>query len=104
MHKFSVFMMAILLSLTLSACQSLLSNIHVNTLQQGNLITKEQIKQLHPGMSKDEVRNIIGEPILNNNLHPNRWDYVYIYEKPYHPKIEQKLTLIFKDDQLIKIF
>ena len=45
-------------------------------IQQGNLLTQEQVSRLKPGMSKEEVRLILGTPLLTDIFHADRWDYV----------------------------
>lgn len=85
---------------TLTAC------IHPYTpsVQQGNVITAAELSQLHVGMSKDQVQYLIGAPVLVDDLNPDQWDYVYTYQKSAsNPMKEQKLRLIFKDNNLVSI-
>lgn len=49
-------------------------------VQQGNLVEQKQIAQLRPGMTRDQVRYVLGTPLLQDPFHANRWDYVYRYE------------------------
>lgn len=84
----------------LSAC------IHPYTppVQQGNVLTQAEVSQLKVGMSKDEVQYLIGAPVLNNDLNPDEWDYVYTFKPSYSkPMKTQKLTLIFKNGNLASI-
>jgi outer membrane protein assembly factor BamE len=46
-------------------------------IQQGNFVTKEDTAKLKIGMGKDEVRFIMGTPLLNDAFHADRWDYVF---------------------------
>lgn len=46
-------------------------------IQQGNVVTIEQFAQLKIGMSPEQVRFILGTPLLNDVFHANRWDYYY---------------------------
>lgn len=50
-------------------------------LYQGNIITPDKIAQVQPGMSQEQVRYILGTPLLNDVFENERWDYVYV-EKP----------------------
>ncbi|RMG27455.1 MAG: outer membrane protein assembly factor BamE, partial [Gammaproteobacteria bacterium] len=50
-------------------------------IQQGNVVTQEQIDQLRPGMTREQVRYLLGTPLVQDTFHPERWDYVY-YFKP----------------------
>jgi outer membrane protein assembly factor BamE len=49
-------------------------------VQQGNLVEQKQIVQLRPGMTRDQVRFVLGTPLLQDPFHAERWDYVYRFE------------------------
>ncbi|MFM8501354.1 MAG: outer membrane protein assembly factor BamE [Fluviibacter sp.] len=49
-------------------------------VQQGNVVEQKNIAQLRPGMTRDQVRYVLGTPLLQDPFHANRWDYVYRYE------------------------
>lgn len=51
--------------------------VYRQDIQQGNAITQEMLKQLRPGLSKRQVRFIMGTPMLIDVFHQSRWDYVY---------------------------
>ena len=72
-----------LLVLVLSACSSVprLINEYKIDVQQGNVLTQEMVAQLKPGQTKDQVRFILGSPVLTDMFHANRWDYVYRMQK-----------------------
>ena len=44
---------------------------------QGNVVTKEQAEAIKPGMSRTQVRDILGSPLLADAFHADRWDYVF---------------------------
>src|SRR3954468_23467682 len=46
-------------------------------IQQGNYVSQEMISQVTPGMSREQVRFILGTPLLTDIFHTDRWDYVY---------------------------
>ncbi|MBT7354525.1 MAG: outer membrane protein assembly factor BamE, partial [Acidiferrobacteraceae bacterium] len=46
-------------------------------VQQGNVISAEQIEKINPGVSRDEVRFILGTPLIEDPFHAQRWDYFY---------------------------
>src|SRR5690606_17744119 len=46
-------------------------------IQQGNVVTQDMINQLRPGMTRRQVRFIMGNPMITDTFHPNRWDYLY---------------------------
>jgi outer membrane protein assembly factor BamE len=73
----------------LAGCQSLQSSdnfLGVITpyrveVVQGNVITKEQASAIKPGMSRSQVRDILGSPLLADPFHADRWDYVFTIKR-----------------------
>jgi len=72
-------------------------------VQQGNVITQEMLSQLQQGMNKRKVRFIMGTPLIQDVFHPERWDYVYRLEQKMKAVEQRRVTLVFQDDQLIKV-
>lgn len=71
--------------------------------QQGNVISDDKVAKLHKGMSKDEVRHIMGNPVLISTFDENRWDYVYTFQHSHGPILIHKLTVYFKKHRIIKM-
>ncbi|MCU0895873.1 MAG: outer membrane protein assembly factor BamE [Burkholderiales bacterium] len=73
-------------------------------VQQGNYVPQEAVLQLKPGMTKDQVRYLLGTPLLNDIFHQDRWDYIFRRQRANATEIEeQRLTVIFKDDRVVQI-
>jgi outer membrane protein assembly factor BamE len=74
-------------------------------IQQGNVLTQDMVAQLRPNLSKDQVRFILGTPILVDMFHVNRWDYIYRLQKGSTGEIEmRKFSTFFDDnDRLIRV-
>ncbi len=71
-------------------------------IQQGNWITARQVAQLEQGMSREQVRYILGTPTLQNVFRDDRWDYPY-YSKPGYGQTQQRhFTVWFQDDSLVR--
>lgn len=70
------------------------------TIEQGNIMTPEMTNQLHTGMTQNEVRHILGSPLLLNTFRDNRVDYIYTFKPGGGTMTEHRITLIFKDDRL----
>lgn len=71
-------------------------------IQQGNWITSEEVAQLQPGMTREQVRYILGSPTLQNVFRDDRWDYPY-YSKPGYGETEQRqFTVWFDGDILVR--
>ena len=73
------------------------------TIQQGNAITQDMVSKLRPGMSRSQVRFILGSPPITDMFHANRWDYVYLLKQGSVVKEERKLTLFFDNEQLSRV-
>ncbi len=74
-------------------------------VQQGNVLTQEMVVQLKPGLSKDQVRFILGTPVLMDMFHANRWDYVYRLQKGSTGEVETRKFSVFFDasDKLVRV-
>jgi outer membrane protein assembly factor BamE len=69
-------------------------------VHQGNIITQEMVDQLRQGMTREQVRFMLGTPLLTSEFHKDRWDYPY-YLNPRHGAVQsRRLTLHFKDNKL----
>ena len=69
-------------------------------VHQGNIITKEMVEQLRQGMTREQVRFMLGTPLLTSEFHKDRWDYVY-YLNPRKGEVQnRRLTVQFKDNKL----
>ena len=72
-------------------------------IQQGNFVTQETVSQLKPGMTKDQVRIVLGTPLLNDIFHSERWDYVYWREDAAGKREQRKLAVFFEDGKLARL-
>lgn len=70
---------------------------------QGNVIEQKQVDQLEIGMSPDQVRFLLGTPLVQGSFDPNRWDYVYYYRSPGGQEVQRSLNLYFEKDKLARI-
>lgn len=67
---------------------------------QGNFVSKEQVEALKPGFSRQQVRDILGTPLLQSVFHGDRWDYVFTLKRPGVEPQARKLAVYFKNDVL----
>jgi len=97
---------------TLSACGSLdgASNRVVSVITpykidivQGNFVSREQAAALKEGMGRNQVRDILGTPLLNSIFHADRWDYVFTFKRQGTEPQARRVTVFFKDDVLTKV-
>jgi len=90
-----------LLGMILTSCSFF--HIHKVEVEQGNVMTTSMVNRIHPGMTKAQVNAIMGEPILTNIMNPRLESYVYTSQLGSNPRIEKKLTLIFRQGVLESI-
>lgn len=73
-------------------------------IQQGNIINNSNLREIHYGMSKQEVLFILGTPMVIDPFNEQRWDYFYSKRNQYKSQTTQRLiTAIFDGDKLIKL-
>jgi len=72
-------------------------------IQQGNFISQEMVAQLKPGMTKEQVRFVLGTPLVTDIFHADRWDYVYFREFPDGKREQRNLSVVFEKDRLARV-
>lgn len=107
------FLRLFLISLPLAACSSN-PNLQMREwavaitpykidVRQGNYITQEMVAQLKAGMTRDQVRFVLGTPLLTDIFHADRWDYVYRF-KPGRGEVQQRrLSAFFEGNTLVRV-
>jgi outer membrane protein assembly factor BamE len=68
------------------------------TVVQGNFVSREQVEALQPGMSRQQVRDILGTPLVTDLFHANRWEYVFTIKRPGEDRQTRKLSVFFDGD------
>lgn len=69
-------------------------------VQQGNWVTSQQVAQLRPGMTREQVRFVLGTPTLTPIFHAERWEYPYFLKPGYGEIQERRFTVFFDGDRL----
>jgi outer membrane protein assembly factor BamE len=69
-------------------------------VHQGNIVTKEMVDQLRIGMTRDQVRFMLGTPLLTSEFRKDRVDYIYYLNPLKGPVQNRRLTLYFKENRL----
>ncbi|MGB5133322.1 MAG: outer membrane protein assembly factor BamE [Steroidobacteraceae bacterium] len=89
---------AVALPLLATAC------IYRMDVQQGNLLDPEQIDQVEVGMTRSQVRFLLGTPMVIDSFDPDRWDYVYRLQRGHKRKVDKRhLVVWFQDDKVTRI-
>lgn len=68
-------------------------------IQQGNFISREQVSALRQGMTRDQVRFVLGTPMLAPMFKGDRWDYLFYIRRTSGLVVERKLTVWFDKDE-----
>ena len=98
------FIYSLLLCLTLlSGCSGELFTIHKIDVQQGNAVEVDKVEQLSIGMTKEQVRFLLGSPMLTDVFHPERWDYVYFLIPGYGEQERRHVSITFNGDKVTEI-
>ncbi len=76
---------------------------YVPDIVQGNFISSEQYAKLQLGMTREQVRQILGTPLLASYFHANRWDYIFEFKRAGQTVgKERHVTIIFDGDKVVK--
>jgi len=75
-------------------------DLHKVTVQQGNIVNQEMVDQLRPGMTRSQVRYILGTPLLMDTFDQDRWDYYYSIKPPGRHEMRERITLFFDGNTL----
>ncbi len=73
-------------------------------IQQGNLLDPEQADQVEVGMTRSQVRFLLGTPMVIDTFDPDRWDYVYSLRRGHSRKVDKRhLVVWFEGDKVTRI-
>ncbi len=87
--------------LALSGCSYFqFPGVYKVNVQQGNIITQEMVDQLKPGMTKSQVRYVMGTPLIADTFHQDRWDYFYSLKRGNGDEIRERLIILFDNGVL----
>ena len=79
---------------TLTGC------IYTPDIHQGNIVSQEMVDQIRPGMNKRQIAFIMGTPLLQDPFHDNRWDYIYSNQPGGEDRMQKRISLFFKNEEL----
>lgn len=70
---------------------------------QGNVVTSEQAARVKPGLTRAQVRDILGTPLITDPFHADRWDYVFTIRRDGLPSQRRSVVVWFDGDALKSI-
>lgn len=72
-------------------------------VRQGNYVDQEMVSQLRKGMSRDQVRFVLGTPLVVDPFRTDRWDYVYLFQPGRGEGQKRTVSVFFVDDRLDRV-
>ncbi|GAB3371025.1 outer membrane protein assembly factor BamE [Azotobacter armeniacus] len=85
--------------LALAGCT--IPGVYKIDIQQGNVVTQDMIDQLRPGMTRRQVRFVMGSPLITDTFHPDRWDYLYSIKPGGGQRLQERVSLVFDSNDLL---
>jgi len=100
--------LCVALATAVGGCKSWIDDLPIITpyrivIQQGNFITQDMVAKLKRGMSREQVRFVLGTPLVADMFHANRWDYVFYREYPNKTREERRVSVFFENDRLARV-
>jgi len=72
-------------------------------IQQGNFVSQDMLSKLKRGMTREQVRFVLGTPLVADMFHADRWDYVFYREIPRKPREARRVSVFFENDRLVRV-
>jgi len=77
--------------------------VYKMNIQQGNYLVAESVSQLKEGMTRSQVRFLLGTPMVPDAFNDDRWDYYYFFEsQKFDAPLKRRLTVYFVDDKVMR--
>jgi outer membrane protein assembly factor BamE len=88
----------------LSACSFVgFPGVYKIDVEQGNIVDQDMADQLKPGMSRRQVRFILGTPLVEDTFNQDRWDYLYVLRNGPDVLDEARISVVFEGDTLVTV-
>lgn len=76
--------------------------VYKMNIQQGNYLVAESVSQLKEGMTRSQVRFLLGTPMVEDAFHKDRWDYVYYFRRGRSRREEKRWLIVFFDGDKVR--
>jgi outer membrane protein assembly factor BamE len=94
----------LILTLALGMGLALEGCVYRPNIQQGNLLKVEDVDQVTPGMTRSQVRYLLGTPMVSDPFDPQRWDYVYTFKRGRHRHVDRAHFVVrFDGDKVSQV-
>jgi outer membrane protein assembly factor BamE len=94
------FVSLLLACLCLQGCGYL---VYKMDIQQGNYVTQDVVARVKTGMTRAEVRQVLGTPLISDVFHANRWDYYFSAEKGHRAQDRTLFSVFFENDRVVSV-
>jgi outer membrane protein assembly factor BamE len=95
-------LLVLLVAPLVAACNAL--SVYRMEIQQGNYISQEAVSQLKLGMTREQVRFVLGTPLVADIFHEDRWDYIYRRQRANSRQVEERrVSVFFEGDKLVRL-
>lgn len=103
--QFKKWLIAVPLAMTmLTGCSLLEKLVYRIDINQGNYVEQSAVEKLKFGMTKEQVRYVMGSPMLVENGYPNTWYYIYHKTEGHNDSVQKNLIVDFNDEgQLVNV-
>ena len=97
-HRCAALFLLLAIGLGTSGC------VYRLAIQQGNIVDEEKVAQVTLGMTRNQVRFLLGTPLVDDPFNRDRWDYLYYLTPSRSDKIEKRwITLYFENNSVVRI-
>ncbi|MGH8298919.1 MAG: outer membrane protein assembly factor BamE [Steroidobacteraceae bacterium] len=88
----------------LALCIGLAGCVYRMDIQQGNYLDGHTVSQLKVGMTRSQVRYLLGTPMVEDVFDKERWDYIYYFKRGYaHRPLESRVIVYFNGDKVQRL-
>jgi outer membrane protein assembly factor BamE len=102
MKQFQIKFISLMAVLSLSSCEFF--QPYKVPILQGNIYTAEDLEKLQKGMTKDQVKFVLGTPLINDPFHDKRWDYYNSVKVGDTLISEEKLIILFDQNDTLEMW
>jgi outer membrane protein assembly factor BamE len=89
---------------TLAACLTASGCVYRINIQQGNFLDQKDVDQVKEGMTRSQVRYLLGTPMVADSFNKERWDYIYYLKKGRSRHVDsRRVTVYFDGDKVAKL-
>jgi outer membrane protein assembly factor BamE len=86
---------AIALGLAAAGC------VYRVNIPQGNYLEGKMLDQVQVGMTRSQVRYVLGTPMISDPFHPDQWNYLYYFKEGRSQKVDTRLVVVYFTDEKV---